>query len=124
MAPGRECHHPQMIDPDGRFDSLVHFRRTIANAELEDWVVPIAGRSQRVGPWWGTPIAFLFIDGGHDDQTVMGDYRTWGPMVIPTGILAFHDVPIPGIAAAVDAARADGFTDLARVDDLLLLTAP
>jgi predicted O-methyltransferase YrrM len=123
MAPGRECHHPQMIGPDGRFDSLTHFRRNVADAGLEDWVVPVAGRSQRVGRWWTTPLAFLFIDGGHDDTTVMHDYQVWARHVMPGGILAFHDVPIPGIAAAVDAALGDGFTDVERVDDLMILRA-
>lgn len=122
MAAGRECHHPEMVDADGRFDSLVHFRRNIADAQLEDWVVPVAGRSQVVGKFWRTPLAFLFIDGGHDDDTVMSDLRMWAShLTYPSGILAFHDVTIPGIAAAVEEAVVGGFEKVERIDDLQVL---
>lgn len=122
MFIGRECHHPEMIDADGRFDSLPHFRRTIAQALLEDWVVPVVGRSQRIAARWQTPLAFVFIDGGHDDDTVMHDCMNWAPrLTYPSGILAFHDVTIPGIARAVEKAVANGFELAERVDDLQIL---
>ena len=122
MSPGQACHHPEMIDPDGRFDSLPHFRRTLAEAHLEDWVIPVVGRTQRVVARWRTPLAFLFIDGGHDDDTVMHDCLKWAPLLTyPSGILAFHDVPIPGIARAVETALAGGFELAERVDDLQIL---
>jgi len=121
MAPGRECHHPEMVGPDGRFNSLPFFQRTMHVAGLEDHVVPVVGKSGIVGRRWQTPISFLFIDGGHDDQTVMDDFLIWAPRIAPAGILAFHDVPIPGIQATVDQAINGGFAPLQRVDDALFL---
>lgn len=97
MAEGRECHHPEMVDAGGRFDSLPHFRSNIRKAELESWVVPVAGRSQTVGKYWGTTLSLLFIDGGHDGETVTGDYELWRDKIIPGGYLLFHDTTIPEI---------------------------
>ncbi len=37
------------------------------------------------------PFDFLFIDAGHDYADVEADYRDYGPMVRPGGIIAFHD---------------------------------
>jgi len=35
---------------------------------------------------------FLFIDGGHDYQTVKADYENYGPLVRSGGVIAFHDI--------------------------------
>ena len=37
-------------------------------------------------------VDFLFIDGGHDYDTCMADYRNYAPLVRPGGIIAFHDL--------------------------------
>lgn len=121
MAVGRECHHPEMIGADGVFDTLPHFRRNIRAAGLEDWVIPIAAASTVVGRYWQTPIGFLFIDGAHDDTGVMADYRHWAPHVIPGGYLLFHDVTIPGIGVAAQAAVDDGFDYVTQVESLRVL---
>ena len=34
---------------------------------------------------------FLFIDGGHDYNTVSADYHNYAPLVRPGGLIAFHD---------------------------------
>lgn len=124
MAPGQACHRPEMIGADGVHDSLPHFRANIRRAGLEDHVIPIAGRSDLVGAYWASPIAFLFIDGGHDDQTVMTDCNTWAPLVVRGGILAFHDTPIPGIDRAARNAVALGFELVEQVDGLRVLRLP
>lgn len=125
MAPGRECHHPEMVGLDGAHDSLPHFRANMRRANLEWAVIPIAGHSAVVGAVWNTPIVFLFIDGGHDDLTVMNDALTWAPHVVPGGILAFHDTPIPGIDAAARATvDAHGFELVEQVDSLRVLRRP
>jgi MMP 1-O-methyltransferase len=41
---------------------------------------------------WGTPLALVFIDGGHGDQVAWADYRAWTPKVPSGGYLAIHDV--------------------------------
>jgi hypothetical protein len=41
---------------------------------------------------WSTPLAFLFIDGGHGVEPARADYEGWTPHVAVGGHLAIHDV--------------------------------
>jgi predicted O-methyltransferase YrrM len=123
MKPGRECHDPDMVGTDGIFDTLPHFRRTIRTAGLEDHVIPIAGSSVVIGPYWNTPIAMLFIDGAHDDGVVL-DYELWADHIIPGGLLAFHDADIPVIRRTVVQAETDGFVLCETVECLTVLRRP
>jgi predicted O-methyltransferase YrrM len=68
------------------------FRRTLRMAKLEDTVVPIVTSSAVAARHWATPLAMVFIDGGHALEHALTDYRLWAPKVIPGGILAIHDV--------------------------------
>ncbi|MBK9180347.1 MAG: class I SAM-dependent methyltransferase [Acidimicrobiales bacterium] len=91
--PGWEWHEPDLVDPEvGRLDTLPCFRRTIAGAGLEDAVVAVVGESVRVAGHWATPLALLFIDGGHGEGPAHADFDAWGPKVAPGGLLAIHDV--------------------------------
>jgi predicted O-methyltransferase YrrM len=91
--PGWEWHDTSLVDPEtGRLDTLPHFRRTIARAGLDDAVVAVVGESPVVARWWKTPLAFLFIDGGHGVEPARLDYERWTPHVVPGGTLAIHDV--------------------------------
>ncbi len=38
------------------------------------------------------PIDFLFIDGGHEYEVVSHDFRKYGSLVKPGGIIALHDI--------------------------------
>ena len=91
---GWEHHDAWLIDRDtGMFDTLPTFRRTIAAAGLDDVVVGILGESTTVARHWSTPLACLFIDGGHGHDVAWADYRSWTPKIIaPGGTLAIHDV--------------------------------
>ncbi len=91
--PGWEWHDTTLVDSDtGRLDTLPHFRRTIARAGLDDAVVAVVGESPVVARWWRTPLAFLFIDGGHGVEPARLDYELWTAHVLPGGTLAIHDV--------------------------------
>ena len=91
--PGWEWHEPDLVDPhSGLIDTLPHFRRTVFDAGLEGHVVAVVGDSPRLAALWGTPLAFLFIDGGHGAAIAHADYEGWAPHVAPGGILAIHDV--------------------------------
>lgn len=93
QQPGEEYFDPALFDPAaGRVDTFRYFRTTLALAGLEGAVVPIVCRSDIAACAWATPLSFIFIDGGHAFDTVMGDYRAWSPHLIPGGLLAFHDV--------------------------------
>ena len=122
MAEGRECHHPQMVGRDGVFDTISHFRENIRKAELEPWVVPVIGDSPRVGRYWNTSFAFLFIDGAHDGPGVLADYTLWNRHVLPGGIFAFHDTTIPEIGVVADSAVSGGdFAFVEQIDSLRIL---
>ena len=90
---GWEHHDDSLVDPDlGVMDTLPTFRRTIADAGLEEQVVAIVGRSDTVGRWWRTPLSLLFIDGGHGVEPARADFRSWPRWVMAGGVLAVHDV--------------------------------
>src|SRR3954449_9408927 len=75
---GWEHHDASLVDPElGLMDTLPVFRRTIAGAGLEDQVVAIVGRSTTVAAHWRTPLALLFIDGGHAEVHAQNDYSGW-----------------------------------------------
>ncbi|TDD73765.1 class I SAM-dependent methyltransferase [Actinomadura darangshiensis] len=90
---GWEHHDPSLVDPStGRMDTLPVFRKTIGAAGLEDEVVAVVGHSRTVSAFWRTPLALLFIDGGHAEEHAQGDYEGWAPHVAPGGALVIHDV--------------------------------
>ncbi|MEU2375910.1 class I SAM-dependent methyltransferase [Streptomyces misionensis] len=93
QQPGWEYHDPETVDPEvGLMDTLPAFRRTLFKAGLEDHVIALVGRSPQVASVWGTPLGFVFIDGGHTDEHAGADYEGWAPHVAEGGLLAIHDV--------------------------------
>jgi predicted O-methyltransferase YrrM len=93
IQPGWAHHDPTLVDPRfGKMDSLPTFRATIASAGLEEEVIAVVGRSERVAGLWNTPLGMLFIDGGHSEEPVTRDYEGWAPHVMAGGALVFHDV--------------------------------
>ena len=89
---GWEHHDPDVVDASGRMDTLPFARRAVADAGLEGHVVLVVGPSMVVAAAWTTPLALLFIDGGHGEDVAWADYRAWAPKVAPGGLLAIHDV--------------------------------
>jgi predicted O-methyltransferase YrrM len=90
---GWEHHDSEVVDPrTGRMDTLPFFRRTMEEAGLEDVVIAVVGPSIPIADAWRTPLAFLFIDGGHAEDVAMADYDHWSSHVMPGGSLAIHDV--------------------------------
>lgn len=91
--PGWEWHDESLVDErTGRMDTLPFFRSTILDAGLADVVVTIVGDSPVIARHWTTPLAFLFIDGGHGVEPATLDYTLWTPHVAVGGTLAIHDV--------------------------------
>jgi predicted O-methyltransferase YrrM len=130
--PGWEWHDPELVDPrDGRMDTLPFLRRTLAAADLEQTVVAVVGTSRAVSGWWTTPLALLFVDGGHAVEHCIADYAGWAHHVQPGGVLAIHDVfadPADGGQAPYDhlytPALRDGFVEIRRVGSLRVLVKP
>jgi predicted O-methyltransferase YrrM len=91
--PGWEWHEPDLVDPAvGKIDTLPRFRRTVHDAGLEGTVVAVVGDSPVVAANWATPLAFVFIDGGHGREPAHRDYEGWVPHLVVGGHLAIHDV--------------------------------
>ena len=91
--PGWEWHEPDLVDPAvGKMDTLPFFRKTIHDAGLEGTVIAVVGDSPTVASAWATPLAFLFIDGGHGEEPARVDYERWTPHVVPGGTFCIHDV--------------------------------
>jgi predicted O-methyltransferase YrrM len=91
--PGWEYHDASLVDPAvGLLDTLPSFRATIRDAGLEEEVVAVVGRSTTVSAHWRTPLALLFVDGGHTDEHAGNDYVGWGRWVRRGGTLVVHDV--------------------------------
>jgi len=127
IQPGWEHHDPELVDEDGRMDSLPFFRRTIAAAQLEATVVALVGDSPVVAAYWSTPLGLVFIDGAHSEEHVLADYSSWAPKVAPGGLLVFHDVfenPADGGQGpyrSYERAKREGFEDSARIGSLRVL---
>ncbi|MEE4359950.1 MAG: class I SAM-dependent methyltransferase [Pseudomonadales bacterium] len=127
--PGEAYHDPALATADGcGVDSFGVFRRTLREADLEDTVVPIVAPSALAARAWSTPLALVFIDGGHSMDAALTDYRCWAPRLMTGGILAIHDIfpdPADGGRPPFEIwqlARASGlFEELAMVKTLGLL---
>jgi predicted O-methyltransferase YrrM len=109
-------------------DTLPTFRRTVHDAGLEDVVVAVVGPSPVVAANWSTPLAFLFIDGGHGIEPARADFAGWTPHVAPGGTLAVHDVfpdPVDGGRPPYEEiylpALATGFEEVGATGSLRIL---
>jgi MMP 1-O-methyltransferase len=91
--PGWEYHDPSLVDPDvGLVDTLPRFRRTVADAGAEDVVIAVVARSEVLAPLWTTPLALLFLDGSHTEESARRDQDAWVAKLAVGGTLAIHDV--------------------------------
>lgn len=91
--PGWEWHDPEIVDQEtGLIDTLPAFRRNIKKAGLEANVVAVVGDSPTIAKNWATPLALLFIDGGHGAEPAHADYENWVPKLLIGGKLLIHDV--------------------------------
>lgn len=126
---GEFFHDPDLYDSnEQQFDSFKEFRRNMARAGLHDTVVPLVASSVVASRHWNTPLAMVFIDGGHSLDAALTDYRCWASHVMRGGVLAIHDLfdkPEDGGQAPIaihQLALASGlFEKLERVNSLGLL---
>ena len=128
---GWEHHEPDLVDPTtGLMDTMPVFRRTIHNAGLEGTVVAIVGDSPTVAASWTTPLALVFIDGGHGEVPAHADYDGWAAKIVPGGTLVIHDVfadPADGGQPPYEVylrALTDGFEETSATGSLRALRKP
>ena len=90
---GEFFHDPDLVSTQtGEVDSFLEFRKNIFDMGVENNIVPIVARSSIVASAWQTPLAMIFIDGGHSLETALDDYRNWSQFLMKDGFLAIHDV--------------------------------
>ncbi len=90
---GEEYHDSALYDSNaGLMDSFRTFRKTMRDADLEEVVVPVVASSTAAARNWHTPLAMVFIDGGHSMEAALADYRSWSAHIVKDGILAIHDI--------------------------------
>jgi len=90
---GEFFHDPELYDDgEGVMDSFREFRRNIHRAGLDDVVIPVVAGSEMAARHWQTPLAMVFIDGGHSLDAALTDYRCWMPHLMRGGVLAIHDL--------------------------------
>lgn len=93
QQPGEEYFDPDLFDERfGRVDTLPHLRRTLERADLEDTVIPLVCHSHIAARSWATPLALVFIDGGHAFETAWRDYSCWSGHIMGGGYLLIHDI--------------------------------
>jgi len=59
------------------------------------------------------PVDFLFIDGDHSEEGLLGDWHAWSPLVQADGLVALHDrvAGRPAIAAYLASERRLAFNE-------------
>ena len=77
------------------------FRKNMKEAELTNWKL-IKAFSEDAAPAFQDSIALLYIDGNHEYEYVLKDWKLWAPKLIPGGILMFHDRGHDGVSKVVD----------------------
>lgn len=90
--PDQLYYDKDLSDGAGGMSSLAMFRQTLAQAKLEDVVVPIVAPSAMAAKVLTQSLAFVFIDGGHSMTAAQTDYRLWAGRIMQGGLLAIHDV--------------------------------
>lgn len=127
--PGGYTHDSDLFDiKTAGVDTLSFFRASIAEAGLEEHVIPVVGHSAAVAAWWRSPLALLFIDGSHTREDAIADFEGWARWVMPGGLLAIHDIyPAPrqpwqeGPYDTYRLALASDFTEVRAVGTLRIL---
>lgn len=127
--PGEFFHDPALYDGElEQVDSFREFRRNLDRAGVSDRVVPVVASSEAAARHWNTPLAMLFIDGGHSLAAALTDYRRWSGHIMEGGVLAIHDVyPDAGEGGHAPytiyrlALESGLFRETARVNSLALL---
>ena len=84
-------HHNGSFDEEEKTSTFDTFMKNIENAEIKNIVNPIIKKSHEASIDFKKPINLIFIDGGHDYQTVKQDFDDWYNKLNNGGVMVFHD---------------------------------
>jgi predicted O-methyltransferase YrrM len=117
--------HEEFIARHG--STFPDFQRNVAKAGVSDLVEPLLVTSvegARELATRGVRLRLAFIDGAHDEDSVRGDIRAFLPLLLPGGLLAFHDCEedggFPGVWKAFSSELGRRSTIVARAHSLLV----
>jgi len=89
--------------------SSAPFKKNMKRLGLEKYVILLEGFSEDIAQVWrksiNIPIDFLFMDGSHDYETVVNDYRNFSEFVVSGSLIALHDVFCEGHSGCTRAWR-------------------
>lgn len=77
---------------DAVADTLPKFRQAIQEAELEDTVIAVIGKSATVAQYWSRDLSLLFLNGSHDEDELRSDFDGWVSRVAVGGLAIIHGV--------------------------------
>ena len=119
-------HEGEVSIDDGRIQrnepTLLRLNANLAAAGIAAHVNLRIARSTALA--WHDPMAFLFVDGLHDEASVAADVAHFAPHLLPGALVAFHDYADywPGVMKVVDGLVTNGgWTWLDRADSLVVL---
>lgn len=117
MAPGRECHHPEVWAHEN--GSLSVLLETVADLP----VVPVVGTGDQFAASGIRP-GFVFIDAFHEYEGVRADFDTWGALLADGGRLALHDSSLDpwGPGRVLNEALGEGWVLVDRASSLAVLS--
>lgn len=92
----------------GECDVWAAFCRN-AGRRLFDTVIPCVGESLEWAKVWPFAADLVFLDAGHDYDSVRADIDAWATRVRPGGVLCGHDYGVPGFEGVTRAVDESGF---------------
>lgn len=107
--------------------SLYEFKKNIKTAGVADIVIPIVKTSEEARKNWkkgGGKIAFLWIDGAHDYESVEKDFLLWSQRLVDGGTISFHDTMTEGPRRVVEkyVFNSSQFKNAGFVDSIVFAT--
>jgi MMP 1-O-methyltransferase len=108
---------------DRHVHTLEEFKGNIAQAGLDEIVIPVVETSAAAARRFALPVELIFIDGAHEYDLVRLDFESWFPKVLEGGIMAFHDTigsPGPKRVAETLVYASRAFRNVRLVDSITL----
>ena len=115
-----DVHSGHITDPDGNIASTLYtFEMNMYRQGLERTVVPVVKDSVKAGNEFTQDIAFLFIDGLHEEDACRNDFEAFRPHLLPGAAVCFHDYGRFGVAPVVDGLIAGGVIEKVEQSETL-----
>jgi len=93
----------KFISEDKEVDTSDIYNEFIENIEpYKDIIIPVKGDSKVIHKDFpDESFDFIFLDGGHDYETIIEDIKGWYPKLKKGGIFGGHDCDWPGVGKAI-----------------------